>query len=100
MYVAASVGIVFAGSVAALTGLRFVQGLSAAAGMVLSMAIVRDSFEGYQIGKVIARLMLVVGVALLVGVGPGRVEERVERHLRVDHDALAPRQVDHQVGPQ
>ncbi|MET7132747.1 multidrug effflux MFS transporter [Cellulosimicrobium sp. MI9406] len=63
VYVAASVGIVFAGSVAALTGLRFVQGLSAAAGMVLSMAIVRDSFEGYQIGKVIARLMLVVGVA-------------------------------------
>ncbi|WP_264029196.1 multidrug effflux MFS transporter [Cellulosimicrobium sp. SH8] len=63
VYVAASVGIVFAGSVAALTGLRFVQGLAAAAGMVLSMAIVRDSFEGYQIGKVIARLMLVVGVA-------------------------------------
>lgn len=63
VYVAASAGIVFAGSVAALTGLRFVQGLSAAAGMVLSMAIVRDSFEGYQIGKVIARLMLVVGVA-------------------------------------
>ena len=63
VYVAASAGIVFAGSVAALTGLRFVQGLAAAAGMVLSMAIVRDSFEGYQIGKVIARLMLVVGVA-------------------------------------
>lgn len=63
VYVAASVGIVVAGSVAALTGLRFVQGLAAAAGMVLSMAIVRDSFEGYRIGKVIARLMLVVGVA-------------------------------------
>ncbi|WP_251152687.1 multidrug effflux MFS transporter [Cellulosimicrobium sp. Marseille-Q4280] len=63
VYVAASVGIVFAGSVEALTGLRFVQGLSAAAGMVLSMAIVRDLFDGYRIGKVIARLMLVVGVA-------------------------------------
>jgi len=63
VYVAASLGIVFAGSVAALTGLRFVQGLAAAAGMVLSMAIVRDLFEGFQIGKVIARLMLVVGVA-------------------------------------
>lgn len=63
VYVVASVGIVFAGSVAALTGLRFVQGLAAAAGMVLSMAIVRDLFEGFQIGKVIARLMLVVGVA-------------------------------------
>ncbi|WP_435737464.1 multidrug effflux MFS transporter [Cellulosimicrobium sp. PMB13] len=63
VYVAASAGIVFAGSVEALTVLRFVQGLSAAAGMVLSMAIVRDLFDGYRIGKVIARLMLVVGVA-------------------------------------
>ncbi|MBD5784942.1 multidrug effflux MFS transporter [Cellulosimicrobium terreum] len=63
VYVAASVGIVFAGSVGMLAGLRFVQGLSAAAGMVLSMAIVRDLFDGYRVGKVIARLMLVVGVA-------------------------------------
>jgi DHA1 family bicyclomycin/chloramphenicol resistance-like MFS transporter len=31
--------------------------------MVLSMAIVRDRFEGIQVGKAIARLMLVVGVA-------------------------------------
>ena len=31
--------------------------------MVLSMAIVRDRFEGIQVGKALARLMLVVGVA-------------------------------------
>ncbi|WP_248948576.1 multidrug effflux MFS transporter [Oerskovia enterophila] len=63
LYVLASVGIVFVQSVEMLTALRFVQGLTAAAGMVLSMAIVRDNFEGFQVGKVIARLMLVVGVA-------------------------------------
>ncbi|MBM9476354.1 multidrug effflux MFS transporter [Nakamurella flavida] len=63
LYVAFSVAIVFAPSVSVLAVLRFGQGLTAAAGMVLSMAIVRDSFHGTQVGKVIARLMLVVGVA-------------------------------------
>lgn len=63
IYVLASVGIVFVQSIEMLTVLRFVQGLTAAAGMVLSMAIVRDNFEGFLVGKVIARLMLVVGVA-------------------------------------
>ena len=59
----ASLGIVFVTSVEALTALRFVQGFAASAGMVLSMAIVRDRFEGIQVGKALARLMLVVGVA-------------------------------------
>jgi DHA1 family bicyclomycin/chloramphenicol resistance-like MFS transporter len=63
LYVIASIGIVFATSVEALTALRFIQGLGAAAGMVLSIAIVRDRFEGIQVGKALARLMLVVGVA-------------------------------------
>ena len=63
VYVLASSAIVAVDGIAWLTVLRFVQGLSAAAGMVLSMAVVRDTFHGFQIGKVIARLMLVVGVA-------------------------------------
>lgn len=63
LYIAASIGIVFVTSVQVLTALRFLQGLGAAAGMVLSMAIVRDRFEGIQVGKAIARLMLVVGVS-------------------------------------
>ncbi len=63
LYIAASVGIVFVTSVEMLTALRFLQGLGAAAGMVLSMAIVRDRFEGIQVGRAIARLMLVVGVS-------------------------------------
>jgi DHA1 family bicyclomycin/chloramphenicol resistance-like MFS transporter len=63
VYVMASLGIVFAGSVTLLTGLRFVQGFTAAAGMVLSTAIIRDRFEGVRVGKALARMMLVVGVA-------------------------------------
>jgi DHA1 family bicyclomycin/chloramphenicol resistance-like MFS transporter len=63
LYIVASMGIVFVTSVEGLTALRFLQGLAASAGMVLSMAIVRDRFEGIQVGKAMARLMLVVGVA-------------------------------------
>ena len=63
IYVLASAGIIFVHAIELLTALRLLQGLTAAAGMVLSMAIVRDNFEGFQVGKVIARLMLVVGVA-------------------------------------
>ena len=63
LYIVASLGIVFVNSVEMLTALRFLQGFAASAGMVLSMAIVRDRFEGIQVGKALARLMLVVGVA-------------------------------------
>ena len=66
LYVLASLAIVFVQSVALLAVLRLVQGLAAAAGMVLSMAIVRDRFDGIQVGKVLARLMLVVGVAPII----------------------------------
>ena len=63
LYIVASAAIAFVTSVEALTALRFVQGLAASAGMVLSMAIVRDRFEGVQVARALARLMLVVGVA-------------------------------------
>lgn len=63
VYVVASLGIVFVGSVTWLTALRFLQGFTAAAGMVLSTAIIRDRFHGVQVGKALARMMLVVGVA-------------------------------------
>ena len=63
VYVLVSLAIVVAPSVEVLSVLRFLQGFTAAAGMVVSMAIVRDTYEGVAMGKVIARLMLVVGVA-------------------------------------
>ena len=63
VYVLASVAIMLVGDVRAFTALRFVQGFTAAAGMVLSMAVVRDRYSGIAVSKVLARLMLVVGVA-------------------------------------
>ncbi|WP_426593953.1 multidrug effflux MFS transporter [Cellulomonas sp. McL0617] len=63
VYVVVSVALSVTDNITVFTGLRFVQGFSAAAGMVLSMAIVRDRYEGLAVSKVMARLMLVVGVA-------------------------------------
>ncbi|WP_258725378.1 multidrug effflux MFS transporter [Cellulomonas sp. NS3] len=63
LYVLVSASIVLVESVAMLTVLRVVQGFAAAAGMVLSMATIRDRFEGVAVSKMMARLMLVVGVA-------------------------------------
>lgn len=63
LYAAVSLAIAFVSSIGALAALRGVQGFAASAGMVLSMAIVRDRFSGPRVAKVIARLMLVVGVA-------------------------------------
>ena len=63
VYVVSSAALMLADSIAVFTALRFLQGFAAAAGMVLSMAILRDSFEGIAVSKAMARLMLVVGVA-------------------------------------
>ena len=63
VYVLVSVGLALVPEITAFTVLRFVQGFTAAAGMVLSLAIVRDRYEGLAVSKVMARLMLVVGVA-------------------------------------
>ncbi|ACQ78499.1 drug resistance transporter, Bcr/CflA subfamily [Beutenbergia cavernae DSM 12333] len=63
LYAVVSIAIAFVSSIGALAALRGVQGFAASAGMVMSMAIVRDRFSGPRVAKVIARLMLVVGVA-------------------------------------
>lgn len=63
LYAVVSLAIASADSIIALAALRAVQGFAASAGMVMSMAIVRDRFSGPRVAKVIARLMLVVGVA-------------------------------------
>lgn len=63
VYILSSAALVVADSIELFTALRFVQGFSAAAGMVLSLAILRDSFQGIAVSKAMARLMLVVGVA-------------------------------------
>ncbi|MEU0842048.1 Bcr/CflA family multidrug efflux MFS transporter [Streptomyces sp. NPDC005962] len=62
-YLAASVLCAFAPNVTALTGLRAVQGIAGAAGIVISRAIVRDLYEGTAAARFFSLLMLVNGLA-------------------------------------
>lgn len=50
-----------------LSLLRFLQGLSAAAGLVVSRAVVRDVFDGDAAAKFFSRLVLLVGLAPMLG---------------------------------
>lgn len=62
-YVAVSVAIALSSTLEMLLVLRFLQGLTAAAGMVLANAMVRDLYDGSQMATFISRLFLIVGVA-------------------------------------
>ncbi|GAB3458464.1 multidrug effflux MFS transporter [Streptomonospora sediminis] len=50
-----------------LVALRFVQGIAGASGAVIARAVVRDSFEGDDAARFFSRLMLVTGLAPLLG---------------------------------
>lgn len=63
LYVLASAGCAMATSVGMLTVLRFIQALGACAGMVISLAVIRDSFPPQDGARMISRMMLVLGVA-------------------------------------
>jgi DHA1 family bicyclomycin/chloramphenicol resistance-like MFS transporter len=63
VYVAASVLCALSGSVFLLAALRFLQGLGAAAGMVIARAAVRDLYSGVEAARFFASLMLVTGVS-------------------------------------
>jgi DHA1 family bicyclomycin/chloramphenicol resistance-like MFS transporter len=63
MYAVASVMCAVAPTVYVLMGTRFLQGLSGAAGLVISRAIVRDLHSGAAAVRLFSSLMLVVGVA-------------------------------------
>ncbi|MES2712949.1 MAG: multidrug effflux MFS transporter [Pseudomonadota bacterium] len=63
VFALASAGCALATSVDQLTLLRFVQSLGGCAGMVISRAVVRDVAEEQAAVRLMARLMLVMGVA-------------------------------------
>lgn len=62
-YVLVSVVIAMSSTLEALLVLRFLQGLTAASGMVLANAMVRDLYDGPEMATFISRLFLIVGVA-------------------------------------
>lgn len=67
VFTVASLLCVFVESVAVFVVLRFVQGVAGAAGAVISRAVVRDLFEGDGAARFFSRLMLVSGLAPLLG---------------------------------
>jgi MFS transporter, DHA1 family, multidrug resistance protein len=66
VHVLASVLITVAPNVAVLGALRVLQGVGAAAGAVIALAIVRDLFTGRAAATLLSRLILVMGVAPVV----------------------------------
>lgn len=63
LFAAASAGCALAQSIEALIGFRFLQGLGACAGGVISRAVVRDLFEKNEAARIFSALILVMGAA-------------------------------------
>lgn len=63
IFTAASVLCVIMPSIWGLIAMRFVQGTAAAAGIVISRAVIRDLYSGLELTKFFALTMLVNGVA-------------------------------------
>ncbi len=61
-YALASAVVALATTIPVLLGARFVQGFFAAAGMVISRAVLRDHVSGPELARTMAGLMLVMGV--------------------------------------
>jgi MFS transporter, DHA1 family, multidrug resistance protein len=63
LYALASLLVVVTPDVGVLSVLRFLQGMGGAAGTVVALAVVSDLFEGRVAARLLARLMLVMGVS-------------------------------------
>ncbi len=66
VHIAASVGVALAPDILTVTVLRVVQGVGAAGGSVVAMAMVRDLFGGSSLVRMLSRLALVSGLAPIV----------------------------------
>ncbi len=65
-FVLLSLACALAPSVGSLIGLRMLQGVAGAAGIVISRAVVRDRFEGVAMARAFSLLALTAGVAPVV----------------------------------
>jgi MFS transporter, DHA1 family, multidrug resistance protein len=72
VYVLAATGAVFVPAFAPLLGLRFIQGMGAAATRVITVAIVRDVFGGRQMAEVMSLIMTVFMVMPVVAPSIGQ----------------------------
>jgi len=62
-FAAMSVACALAPDIGALIAFRFLQGAAGAAGVVLSLAMVRDLYEGTELARILGSLTLVFGLA-------------------------------------
>ncbi|ASU83525.1 Bcr/CflA family drug resistance efflux transporter [Nocardiopsis gilva YIM 90087] len=67
VFAATSILCMFVTSAEMFTAIRFLQGLAAAAGMAVSRAVVRDAFDGDSAARFFSRLVLLVGLAPMLG---------------------------------
>lgn len=66
LHVVASAACILAPNIAVLGGLRVLQGVGAAAGSVIALAIVRDLYTGRPAATLLSRLILVMGAAPVI----------------------------------
>jgi DHA1 family bicyclomycin/chloramphenicol resistance-like MFS transporter len=77
IYVVASVGCAFAGSIEALIAWRIVQGLSGGAGQVVGRAVIRDLYQGADAQRQMARVsMLFVAAPVMAPFFGGLLSSR------------------------
>ncbi|WP_327425216.1 multidrug effflux MFS transporter [Streptomyces sp. NBC_01230] len=67
VYVLATALCVFAPTTELLIGFRLLQGLAGAAGIVIARAVVRDMYDGVEMARFFSTLMLISGVAPVIG---------------------------------
>ena len=66
VYVVATVACVLATSIEGLIAWRFIQGLGAAAGQILSRVIVRDKFDREDAARLFSYIMFILGIAPII----------------------------------
>ena len=67
LFVAASIGCALASNVAALVAFRFLQALGGCAPLVVPRAVVRDYFDERESARMLSMLILVMGLAPILG---------------------------------
>ncbi|TKD21408.1 multidrug effflux MFS transporter [Rhodobacter capsulatus] len=63
LFVLGSLGSAFAGSVESLILFRAIEGLGGSIGMVIAMAVIRDLYTGHAAGRMMALVLMVLGVS-------------------------------------
>jgi len=87
-FVIFSIACALAPDIGSLIAFRFLQGMAGAAGVVLSLAMVRDMYEGTELARVLGLLTLVFGLApVLAPVIGGQLARGVRRPRGHRHGA-------------